>query len=79
MAEVSEIGVKKVQNLIMDAIDFLREMKATDEEIAAAFISETIEILSSYPEKERRAAIRRIDEGSRKGNSRSTKKTRTSA
>ncbi|MBA7503773.1 hypothetical protein ES706_02394 [subsurface metagenome] len=66
-AVVSEIEVKRVQNLIRDAIDYLREMKATEEEIVAAFLSETIEILSAYPEKERKAALRRIDEGSRRG------------
>ncbi len=66
-AEVSEIEVKRVQNLTRDAIEFLREAGATDEEIVAAFLAETIEILSSYPEKERKAALRRIDEGSRRG------------
>lgn len=67
MAEVTEAEIKRTQNLIRDVIDFLREMKATDEEIVAVFISETIEILSSYSEKERKAALRRIDEGSRRG------------
>lgn len=62
---VTEIEVKRVQNLIRDAIDFMRNMKASDEEIVAAFIAETTEILSSYPEKQRKAAIKRIDEGSK--------------
>ncbi|NVM24068.1 MAG: hypothetical protein HWN68_20105 [Desulfobacterales bacterium] len=67
MAEVTEAEIKRTQNLIRDVIDFLKEMKATDEEIVAVFISETIEILSSYPEKRRKDAIRRIEEGSRHG------------
>lgn len=67
MAEATEKQVGRVQNLTRDAIDFMRGMKATDEEIVAAFISETIELLSSYPEEQRKAAIKRIDEGSRRG------------
>lgn len=66
MAEVTDTEVKRIQTLIRDTIDYLREMKVTDEEIVTVFFSETIEILSSYSEKERKDAIRRIDEGSKR-------------
>lgn len=66
-AEVTETGVKRIQTLIQDAIDYLREVGATDEEIGVVFISETIKILSAYPEKQRKDALRRIEEASRRG------------
>lgn len=66
-AEVRETGVKRIQTLIRDAIDYLRDVGATDEEIAVVFISETIKILSSYSEKQRKDALRRIKEASRRG------------